>query len=78
MRIGLIELTYWPLVPQGSWPAQTAAIYDACREGRDEDARAQLAEIYPVLQFLLSGGYYAAMGADEVLAPARWPPTPTR
>jgi 4-hydroxy-tetrahydrodipicolinate synthase len=50
-------------------PAQTTAVYDAYADGRDDDARAQLREIYDVLQFLLSGGYYAALvkGGLELL-----------
>jgi 4-hydroxy-tetrahydrodipicolinate synthase len=50
-------------------PAETAAVYDAFVEGRDADARETLARIYPVLQFLLSGGYYAALvkGGLEIL-----------
>jgi 4-hydroxy-tetrahydrodipicolinate synthase len=50
-------------------PAQTSAVYDAFAESRYDDARAQLSEIRPILQFLLSGGYYAALvkGGLELL-----------
>jgi 4-hydroxy-tetrahydrodipicolinate synthase len=42
-------------------PAETAAIYDAYAEGRHAEAQETLNEIYPVLRFLLSGGYYPAL-----------------
>ena len=42
-------------------PVETAAIYDAWAAGRMDDARTTLHDIYPVLQFLLAGGYYAAL-----------------
>jgi 4-hydroxy-tetrahydrodipicolinate synthase len=60
-------------------PAQCAAVVEAYTDGRDEDARHELGEIYPVLQFLLSGGYYAALvkGGLELLGePAGVPRLP--
>jgi 4-hydroxy-tetrahydrodipicolinate synthase len=49
--------------------AECAAVYDLWAEGRHEEARATLQRIYPVLQFLVSGGYYAALvkGGLELL-----------
>jgi 4-hydroxy-tetrahydrodipicolinate synthase len=60
-------------------PAETAAVYDAYAEGREIDARVALDEIYPVLRFLLSGGYYAALvkgGLDLMGAPVGHPRLP--
>ena len=42
-------------------PAQAAAVFDLFTEGRGEEARNTQNRIYSLLQFLLSGGYYAAL-----------------
>lgn len=42
-------------------PAEVASVWRAHREGRHQDAEETFLEIYPVLQFLLSGGFYSAL-----------------
>jgi 4-hydroxy-tetrahydrodipicolinate synthase len=60
-------------------PAETAAVYNAYAAGRETDARVALDEIYPLLRFLVSGGYYAALvkgGLDLMGAPVGHPRLP--
>jgi 4-hydroxy-tetrahydrodipicolinate synthase len=60
-------------------PGECAAVYDAFASGNHSEATAALEAIYPLLQFLLSGGYYAALvkaGLEIVGRPAGYPRAP--
>lgn len=60
-------------------PSECADVYRAFTEGRLDDARETYRRIYPVLQFLLAGGFYAALvkgGLELVGASAGEPRKP--
>ena len=60
-------------------PVECAKVYEAFREGRLDDARDTYRGIYPVLQFLLAGGFYAALvkgGLELIGSPVGEPRLP--